>query len=383
MTDSVRKIIHIDADAFYAAVEMRENPKLQDKPIAVGGSPHGRGVIATCNYLARQYGIHSAMPSAHAIRRCPELVFIKPDFPLYRLVSKQMREIFARYTDLIEPLSLDEAYLDVTHCQQHSGSATLIARAIKRSVHRELGIHVSAGVAPNKFLAKVASDWDKPDGLFVITPEQVDDFVLKLPVRKINGVGKVTSKKLNDLGIETCRDIRECDEQLLIKRFGKQGKRLIELAQGLDARPVQTSRVRKSLSVEHTYNDDLQNQEAVCKNVPDLYRELTERVQKSAVQRPVSKRVVKIKFNDFTQTTLEHSLSDSGKPWDRQEQFEAMVVEAWQRGKKPVRLLGLGVRFREDPSTEKYHQLELFEANGTDESTTGYAMPNDEALQKD
>lgn len=369
MTQPLRKIIHIDADAFYASVEARENPELNSKPIAVGGSPQGRGVIATCNYLARQYGVHSAMPSAHAIRRCPELVFLKPNFPLYRQVSQQMRKIFARFTDLIEPLSLDEAYLDVTHCEQYSGSATLIAQAIKNSVLRELGIPVSAGVAPNKFLAKVASDWEKPNGLFVITPAQVDQFVEQLPVRKINGVGKVTSKKLNDLGIETCGDIRDFDPDMLRKRFGKQGERLIALAQGIDHRPVQTSRERKSLSIEHTYPEDLPDQPAVLSRIPALFEELTDRVEKSAPNRPVSKRLVKLKFNDFTQTTLEHSLPGTDQHWAQLACFEEMVQEAWQRGRKPVRLLGLGLRFKEDPATQNYYQLELFNLASNTENT--------------
>ena len=230
----MRKIIHVDCDCFYAAIEMRDDPRLADKPLAVGGSAERRGVIATCNYEARAYGVRSAMPSRQALQLCPDLLIVKPRMDAYKAVSQDIHGIFRDYTDLIEPLSLDEAYLDVSACSHFAGSATRIADAIRRRVARELRITVSAGVAPNKFLAKIASDWQKPNGLFVITPAQVDEFVLALPVAKLHGVGKVTADKLGRLGIRTCSDLREFNKLALVKEFGSFGERLWGLARGID-----------------------------------------------------------------------------------------------------------------------------------------------------
>lgn len=355
-----RKIIHLDADAFYASVEMRDNPELRNVPLAVGGSPQGRGVVATCNYLARRFGVRSAMPSSQALRLCPDLQFVKPNFTKYREVSRAMHQVFQRYTDIIEPLSLDEAYLDVSDTKVLQGSATRIAEAIRQEIKEELKLSVSAGVAPNKFLAKIASDWKKPDGLFVITPEQVDAFVRKLPVEKINGVGKVTARKLKDLGLETCLDIRNFDEAILIQKFGKQGNRLISLAQGIDPRPVQVSRERKSLSIEHTYNEDLSDWAAIQLKIPALLDELRKRMQSHAQLTP-NKYFVKIKFNDFSQTTLEQLIHCSGKEdWKNFEEFERMMQQAFERKNKPARLLGLGLRFRRSHDSHNAEQLDLF-----------------------
>jgi DNA polymerase-4 len=360
---NVRKIIHIDADAFYASLAEREDPSLASFPVAVGGSPHGRGVIATCNYQARKFGVHSAMPSSQALRLCPDLVFVRPDFELYRKVSGQMHEIFARFTELIEPLSLDEAYLDVSECTLLQGSATRIAQAIQAAIQTELGITVSAGVAPNKFLAKVASDWKKPNGMTVISPEKVESFVRELPVRKINGVGKVTQKKLQSIGIETCQDVRDADQTLLIKMFGKQGHRLLELAQGIDKRPVSPSRVRKSLSVENTYDEDLDSVASLIQQLPKLAEELCSRIEKKTRQERINKRFVKLKFNDFTQTTLEQTISGSPENWNSVNAFESMIGEAWERGRKPVRLIGLGVRFDTSRYALNGQQLDLFKGD--------------------
>ena len=208
MAQASRKIIHVDCDCFYAAVEMRDDPTLRHRPVAVGGDPHRRGVIATCNYPARHFGVHSAMASSQALRLCPELVIVPPNFDKYRKVSTQIHDIFRRYTSLIEPLSLDEAFLDVSASDQFDNSATRIAEALRQDIRRELGITVSAGVAPNKFLAKVASDWRKPDGLFVIPPAQVDAFVAALPVKKISGVGRVTGERMAGLNLHTCGDLQ-------------------------------------------------------------------------------------------------------------------------------------------------------------------------------
>lgn len=342
---SMRKIIHCDCDCFYAAVEVRDNPMLRGRPLAVGGSPNSRGVIATCSYEARAFGVHSAMSSAKAAQLCPDLIFIKPDIAKYQAVSKGIHEIFKQYTDLIEPLSLDEAFLDVTNAPFCAGSATLIAEEIRAKVRQQLGITISAGVAPNKFLAKVASDWNKPDGLFVIRPEDVAEFVTTLDVSKINGVGKVTKAKLNQMGIETCGDLQQFGEAELIQSFGRYGARLFSVAKGVDNRPVQTHRERKSISVEHTFSEDLKGLTAITDCLPELMDELRSRCERKLGQgRGVAKRFVKVKFFDFTQTTLEHKIELANEEWDSIDVYRSLLETAWAREGKPVRLLGLGVR---------------------------------------
>jgi len=354
-----RKIIHIDADSFYASVEMREHPEFQNKPLAVGGQPGSRGVIATCNYLARRYGVHSAMASSHAVKLCPDLIFRPPNFELYREISGQIRAIMTRYTDIIEPLSLDEAYLDVTDSAHLNGSATRIAQAIRNAVKHELRLTVSAGVAPNKFLAKIASDWQKPDALFVITPAQVEDFVAKLPVGKINGVGKVTNRKLHDMGIDTCADLSTIDMHTLVSRFGRYGTRLYQLARGIDDRPVESSRIRKSISVENTYLKDLHNTQQIEQHALKLYEDLCQRAGKLKADARFHKRYVKVKFDDFSQTTLEETL-DNDQSWQDPTQFRRMLIQAWKRSEKPVRLLGIGLRLFAPKESSKLIQLDLF-----------------------
>jgi DNA polymerase-4 len=353
-----RKIIHVDADSFYASIEMRDDPALRDKPIAVGGRT-GRGVIATSNYIARQYGVRSAMPSARARVLCPQLIILKPRFELYREVSRQLRAIFHRYTALVEPLSLDEAYLDVSDCDVHSGSATLIANAIRDSARSELGITVSAGVAPNKFLAKVASDWNKPDGTFTVAPADVDTFVHSLAVSKIMGVGKVTAARLEELGVVTCGDLQAIDIHTLSKRFGKYGPRLADLARGIDHRPVRTDRIRKSISVERTFAQDVPDAHAGQAELSALLEELARRF--SAIERDYvpTKRFVKLKFRDFTQTTLEESIPPDGQPWLTEQTFTRLLTRAWERGERPCRLLGAGLRL-EPRASGGEQQLTLF-----------------------
>ncbi len=352
-----RKIIHIDADCFFAAVEMRERPELRSRPLAVGGQPGQRGVIATCNYPARQFGVHSAQPSALALRNCPQLLILPPRFALYKEVSKQMRSIFSRYTDLIEPVSLDEAYLDVTACRHCRGSATLIAEAIRQAVASELGVTVSAGVAPNKFLAKVASDWNKPDGCFVIRPDQVAGFVKTLPVTRINGVGRVTAAKLARLGVETCGQLQPFPRIDLERYFGRFGGRLYQLARGVDARPVEVSRQRQSVSVERTLHQDVAI-DALAELLPALLQELERRYRPLSRQYQPSKRIVKIKFADFSQTTLEEPLSVSGETWADAARFAEMFRVAWSRGGGKARLLGIGLRLQSP--TDSGQQLDLF-----------------------
>lgn len=343
-TATTRKIIHIDADSFYASVEMREDPTLADKPIAVGGRAESRGVVATCNYAARAFGVHSAMASSRALQLCPSLVIVKPRFELYREASRQFHAIFQDYTDIIEPLSLDEAYLDVSDCERLGGSATLIAQEIRHRIQTELQLTVSAGVAPNKFLAKVCSDWDKPDGCFTIAPEHIAAFVIDLPVSRINGVGPVTAAKLEKLGATTCGELQKIPVETLITHFGKYGVRLTKLARGEDHREVKSSRVRKSISVETTYNIDLQTPQEIDAAMEHVLAELGRRYAHIASQYSPQKRFVKVKFNNFMQTTMEEVISGDHSQWQDEPAYLRLLHSACKRHSGAVRLLGAGLR---------------------------------------
>lgn len=358
MQDSPRKIIHCDCDCFYAAVEMRDDPSLRNLPIAVGGRASQRGVIATCNYEARRFGVRSAMATGHALKLCPDLVLIPPSFDKYREASKQILAIYNDYTDLVEPLSLDEAYLDVTKAAQHHGSATLIAREIRARIAKEVGITASAGIAPNKFIAKIASDWNKPDGQFVVTPDQVDDFVAQLPIDKLFGVGKVTAEKFKRLGVYTCADLRTWLPTQLQQQFGRFGERLYELCRGIDVREVNPECERKSISVEETYANDVPNLAACRQQLPHLLEKLRERIQRSQAERSANKLFLKIRFADFSRTTVEcgGSIAQSSL-FSQVSRFEQLLETGFQRGQKPVRLLGVGVRLAADKIDA---QLELF-----------------------
>ncbi len=351
-----RKIIHCDCDCFYAAVEMRDDPSLKTLAVAVGGSPDKRGVIATCNYQAREQGVRSAMPSAYARRICPGLVILPPDFEKYRLASRMVKEIFFRFTDLVEPLSLDEAYLDVSDSDKCQGSATLMARDIRAMVKREVGISLSTGIAPNKFLAKVASDWNKPDGEMVILPDQVEEFVRDLPVAKIFGVGKVTAQKLQVQGVERCIDLQALSAFELTRKFGRFGASLYELCRGIDQREVKPSQRRKSLSVETTYSDDLPDLDTCLKQLSELLIKLRSRLRRVDDQYLITKLYVKIKFNDFQATTVECL----GARVEKSE-YQDLITTAFARGNKPVRLLGVGVRFIDLSERMHVEQLELFD----------------------
>jgi DNA polymerase-4 len=309
-----RKIIHIDMDCFYAAVEMRDNPKLQHVPLAIAGKSERRGVLSTCNYIAREFGLHSAMPTFKAKQLCPDLVVIPGRMQVYAQISKQIREIFFRYTDLVEPLSLDEAFLDVSDCTLFKGSATYIAQDIRRAIFDELKLTASAGIAPCKFLAKIASDENKPNGQFVIAPAQVDEFIKKLPLKKIPGVGKVTQQKLAEKGLFTCRDIQSYPPELLLAEFGKQGERLIAFSRGIDNRAVEPNRERKSLAVEHTFENDLFTEQQCMEKLLLLEKELNRRLQRVQDKKMIVRVGVKIKFGDFTQKTSERKSTDLSLP---------------------------------------------------------------------
>ncbi|QEA40932.1 DNA polymerase IV [Pistricoccus aurantiacus] len=352
--NAARKILHADCDCFYAAVEMRDNPALEKIPLAIGGTADHRGVIATCNYPARAYGIHSAMPTARALRLCPELTLLPGDFDRYRQVSQEIQTIFHELTLKVEPLSLDEAFLDVSDVTRFRGSATWMARWLKQECLSRTGITLSVGAAPSKFLAKIASDWEKPDGLFVITPEEVDDFVTALPVKRLHGVGPATAAKLKAMDIETCSDLRRWPIDALLERFGKFGRRLYELARGIDDREVRVERERKSVSSETTFHRDLPDLNACLEALPPLAEKLEARLARHGY--PALDRVfVKIRFDDFSMTTLE---SVGREPTVAA--FADLLERAWPRGQRPVRLLGVGVRL---VNAEARRQLGLFDGD--------------------
>jgi DNA polymerase-4 len=335
-----RKIIHVDMDCFYAAVEVKHNPELRGKPLGVGGPAESRSVLCTASYEARKFGVRSAMPSATAKRLCPKLILVPPRFDLYKKESHAVREILERYTKRIEPLSLDEAYLDVTDSTHCRGSATLIAKEIRAAIQKELELTASAGIAPNKFLAKIASDWNKPNGQFVIRPRDVEKFMLTLPVEKIHGVGKVTAKKMHALGLFTCADIQARSPDQLKEWFGSSAGWYANVARGVDERPVETNGERKSLTVEETFHRDLETLEDCLAALPHLYRDWEKRMSRGEYRDRIRGFVVKVKFHDFKGTTHE----TSSRAWPSEADFAALLRKAWERKRKPVRLIGLGVR---------------------------------------
>lgn len=355
MLPLTRKIIHCDADCFYASVEMRDDPSLRGIPVAVGGQPDQRGVIATCNYEARAFGVRSAMPSAQAVKLCPDLRIIAPTMERYREASQRIMAIYRDYTDLVEPLSLDEAYLDVTDSERCEGSAPLIAREIRARISAEVGLTVSAGVAPNKFIAKIASDWRKPDGMFVVRPAEIDAFVAALPVERLFGVGKVTAEKLRALGVDSCGDLRSHSLTALTERFGVFGQRLHERCRGIDTREVTPDRERKSISVETTYTRDLRTLADCEAAFEPLMRQLHERIARARRGEPVAiaKVFVKVRFADFSRTTAE-----AGALGVDAVQCRQLLAEAVGRRRRPVRLMGVGVRLLE---AQAARQLRLFD----------------------
>jgi DNA polymerase-4 len=336
-----RKIIHIDMDCFYAAVEIRDDPSLASLPVAVGGASDRRGVLCTCNYIAREFGVRSAMSTAYAYRLCPNLVLIPVNMQKYRAAAKIIQGIFAEYTTRVEPLSLDEAYLDVTGSERCQGSATLIAKEIRQRIVDETQLTASAGVAPNKFLAKIASGWNKPDGLFVIRPQEIAAFVKELEVRELFGVGKVTAEKLYARGLKTCTDLQKISLAELTAQFGKMGQRLHEYSFGIDHREVEPDRIRKSVSVEETYSKNIISIENCLPLLDDLFTRLLKRLQDSATDYPIKNHYIKIKYNDFKQITMERS----GTTLELNN-FKDLLKSVENKAGKQIRLLGMGVHFQ-------------------------------------
>lgn len=336
-----RKIIHIDMDAFYAAVEQRDNPLYRGKPVVVGGPHDGRGVVATCSYEARRFGIHSAMPSAHAYRLCPQAIFVHPRFDVYRTVSRQIRDIFGQYTAHVEPLSLDEAYLDVTGVATLHGSATLIARDIKRHIHARTGLTASAGVSYNKFLAKIASDLDKPDGLHLIRPQDGRAFVQSLAVGRIHGVGPATEARMRRLGIETGRDLLQWPLQDLERHFGKAGRHYYNLARAIDERPVVSDRARKSLGSETTFAEDLTDRGEILRWLERLASEVLETAE--ARRLLACTLTIKVKYADFHQVTRSYTRPTPYRTLeDAHPVLDALLVRT-EAGDRAVRLLGVAL----------------------------------------
>lgn len=352
---NMRKIIHVDMDAFFASVEMRDNPALRNVPMAVGGSSDRRGVISTSNYLARKYGVKSAMPTKTALKLCPQLVLVRSNFSKYREASDQVFEVFHEFSDKVQGLSLDEAFIDVTDSPHFQGSATLIAKEIRKRIFERTQLTASAGVAPNKLLAKLASDVNKPDGLFTVAPHQVSDFIAQVPIERIWGVGKVTAKHMHEMGIKTCKDMQAYTRSDLIYHFGKFGDALFDFCRGEDDREVETEYERKSLGTEETFSKDIDDIEEMRTHVIRMAQEVRESLL-GYEDKTVKNLHVKIKYFDFKQTTIERQIPLTD------ENFVLLLEERWFQDPRPVRLLGVGVKFEETKELSNF-QLPLLGVN--------------------
>lgn len=357
-----RKIIHIDMDAFFAAVEQRDFPEYRGKPLIVGGRPDKRGVVATCSYEARKFGIHSAMSSSRAYKLCPQAIIVSPRFEAYREASNIIRSIFLQYTDLVEPLSLDEAYLDVSESTLFEGSATLIAKDIKQKIFQQTNLTASAGVSYNKFLAKVASDMNKPDGITVIRPEQGAQFVAELPVGKFYGVGKATEAKMHGLGIKTGADIKKLSVQECQQYFGKSGMYYYHICRGVDNREVVSHRERKSLGSETTFEKDLDSVDDMLKVLSVLAIEVTDSLKQKDLKGYTL--TLKVKYDNFEQITRSKTLSIAINNVKDMLPVIVSLLSKTEVETRKVRLLGLTVSgFSEDIEQGKWmmEQRELFE----------------------
>ena len=344
-----RAIIHLDMDCFYAAIEVRDRPSLRGKPVGVGGARDRRGVLTTCNYEARKFGVRSAMPTFMALQRCPNLIVVPTRFDVYRREAAVIRGVLYRFTPLIEPLSLDEAYLDVT---AHPNAPAALAHEIRSTIFRKTKLTSSAGIGPNKLIAKIASEINKPNGQCEVKPEEVGDFMKDLPVRKIWGIGEKSERKLEELGVKTCGELQRFSRSELVDLFGKFGLDLYDLCRGIDVRPVEPDRPRKSLSTEETFAADLTTLEECEEKLEELFQDLMADLAQKESTREITKIFVKLKFDDFTRTTAERAGLTPAL-----QDFRLLLAEAFARAGKPVRLIGLGVRFAD--TTPEEAQLDL------------------------
>ncbi|REL38885.1 DNA polymerase IV [Rhodohalobacter sp. SW132] len=328
-------------DAFYASVEQRDHPEYRGKPVVVGGSPQGRGVVAAASYEARKYGIHSAMPASRAVKQCPSAIFVKPRFEVYREISHQIREIFYRYTELVEPLSLDEAYLDVTENLKGIPSGTLIARAIKKEIYEQTGLVASAGVSFNKFLAKIASDLDKPDGLSVIHPDEAEAFIENLAIGEFYGVGKATKQKMESLGIRTGADLKKWEEVDLVKQFGKSGHHYYRIARAIDNRKVKSHRTRKSIGKERTFSEDVSD----LNWIRTFLTELSEKISNSMGKLNAAGKTVtlKVRYKNFETVTRSYTYPQFVSSASEISQTAIRLLDETEAGEREVRLLGISV----------------------------------------
>lgn len=353
-----RKIIHLDMDAFFASVEQRDNPALRGKPVIVGGDPGGRGVVATCSYEARRFGIHSAMSCARAYRLCPQALFVRPRFDAYRTVSLQIREIFHQYTDLVEPLSLDEAFLDVTENKPGIVSATWVAQEIRQEISSVTQLTASAGVSYNKFLAKIASDVQKPDGLTVVTPEQAQAFIDLLPVRRFHGVGRVTETKMQNRGVLLGADLKRCSREELDKYFGKAGEYYYNIARGIDLRPVVPNRVRKSIGKETTLSEDIADRGQLLTILGDLAGRVATLLQSKETSGLTL--TLKVKYGDFQIVTRSLTRVEPNEQTAEMLQLAEELLGKTEAGQRSVRLLGLTISgLTTDIPAEEPLQMEL------------------------
>ena len=358
MANQIRKIIHVDMDAFYASVEQRDNPEYRGKPLAVGASPRQRGVVAAASYEARKFGIHSAMPSKLAIAKCPNLIFVKPRFEVYRAISAQIHKTFRHYTDIFEPVALDEAYLDVTENKQRLPYASTVARYIRREIFQATNLTASAGVSVNKFLAKMASGINKPNGMTVILPEDAQSFVEALPIEKFHGIGKVTAAKMHALGIHNGLDLKKCDRSFLIQSFGKAGNYYYNIARARDNRAVEANRVRKSIGAENSFAENLKDKETIIVKLEQVARTLVERIKRhQAAGRTLT---LKVKFADYQQITRSHTFTDSINSQDTILTEALALLEIIELEDRSVRLLGLSLSNLDRPKKLQIVQLSLF-----------------------
>ena len=353
----IRKIIHVDMDAFFAAVEQRDNPELRGKPVIVGGRPGGRGVVSTCSYEARKFGVHSAMPTNKAYQLCPHGIFVRGRFDAYKEASEIIRDIFYDYTDLVEPLSLDEAFLDVTENYKGNPSATLVAKEIRSRIFEATQLTASAGVAPNKFLAKVASDFNKPDGLTVVTPDKVASFLEELPIKKFFGVGKVTQQKMYSLGIKTGADLKAWSEIDLVKAFGKPGRFYYKIVRGIDNREVKPHRTRKSYGKEQTFKEDIGDLDWINNFLDELSQTIAEGMKKI----PTTGKTItlKVRYKNFDTVTRSSSLSHYTNDKTEISTIARQLLEQTDAGKREIRLLGISLSNLNLIEKEYFEQLKF------------------------